>query len=83
MLLAFQLGISYTICVISRDYFGNPLEVPKFSMALIAECVAAALPRARAWLGGSCVHTLLGGRARAPTSSPSPAPALAGRGPWA
>ena len=38
MLLACQLGISYTICVISRDYFGNPLDVPKFSVALIKEC---------------------------------------------
>ena len=72
MLLAFQLGISYTICVISRDYFGNPLDVPKFSMALIAECVCA---RARRRWPRAAGH--------APTAAALPSRVLAGPGPWA
>lgn len=39
MLLATQLGISYLICVVSRDYFGNPMDVPKFSWQLLREFV--------------------------------------------
>jgi hypothetical protein len=38
-LLCCQLTLSYIICIVSRDYFGNPLDVPKFDMNLLREYV--------------------------------------------
>ena len=36
-LLFSQLSLSWAICVISRDFFGNPWDVPKFDWALVRE----------------------------------------------
>jgi hypothetical protein len=42
-LLTAQMIISYIVCVLSRDYFGNPLNVPVLSLPLLYKALPLGL----------------------------------------